>query len=131
LQENKMAHVYALTNPAPIFVAPNSATLHVRATVTGSAAVLTSFAALPTVYDPQDPTKVYSISDVYLGVESASSATKCYYRLDGGAPTAALGFELPVLPNFLQIPVAPGNLASIQLFSAGTTYVQVWYQFKS
>lgn len=122
--------IHAVCVPEPSPAAQNGAALHKRAVVTVSQGALSTFISggLPVLYDTQDPQKVVSLSAVCLQVETASAATPCYVTWDGvSTPSAALGFEVPVAPYFLRI--APTSMAYVKLISAGTTNVQVIFEF--
>jgi hypothetical protein len=112
-------------------VTPTAVALHKRAAVTGAAALLSSFAALPIIPPLASQEPPTGATAVVLQQESASTGT-VYATWDGtSVPTAGgtLGFAIPVAPAMMRLPGVDVVKALKVIASAGTIYLQVYYEF--
>jgi hypothetical protein len=104
---------------------------HQRAAVTGAENTLSSFltgGVIPNGTN-QATAHVYP-HGVFLQVESADAATKCFVTVVGLAASATLGVEIPSGPGgiYFEIPYALAN-DLVRVLSAGTTHVQCIFYY--
>jgi hypothetical protein len=112
-------------------VTPTAVALHKRAAVTGAAALLSSFAALPIIPPLASQEPPTGATAVLLQQETASTGT-VFATWDGtSVPTASgtLGFAVPVAPGWLRIPGVDAVKATKVIASTGTINLQVYYEF--
>ncbi len=128
--------MFTYVDAAPLNQSPAGVPLHCRAAVLDAAASLGSFIhdGIPKIENPVQTGDFRRPKAVCLGIEVASAANQVYLTLDGqSTPSATLGFQLPVLPQYLRIPCPDGlYLDNIMLVaSADTTYVQCYFEMGS
>ena len=119
-----------------------STPLHYRAAITNTArniyTCITALAATTLrVQSADDPTQYHYPRAMKIGLE-AGTASDVYITWDGvSVPTTQLGFKVPVLPDFLRVPVPsafliPGgtDTGAIRVVGsvAGPVYAQVQFE---